>query len=229
LSRKKIYVEKMNDVLHKKDESFRLKEMANRNFTKGRGKMKKIGLLLFGLMFVIGVVSAAAQTEPKPFEIGGTTFKRVHHDENLLPDRGHSGFGSLLFDTNGKLVMEADDTTWLYTTGLFEAPTGGQRDWYGKWVSHVRKFNPKTWVSGEKQWALGLAAGDQWAVIHHAIQVDEDLYLVFYSANAGVRTAIADKPDGQFTAIPDFQLTVTEPREEEGGKRSGAAFARVNK
>jgi len=219
----------MNDVLHKKDESFRLKEMANRNFTKGRGKMKKIGLLLFGLMFVIGVVSAAAQTEPKPFEIGGTTFKRVHHDENLLPDRGHSGFGSLLFDTNGKLVMEADDTTWLYTTGLFEAPTGGQRDWYGKWVSHVRKFNPKTWVSGEKQWALGLAAGDQWAVIHHAIQVDEDLYLVFYSANAGVRTAIADKPDGQFTAIPDFQLTVTEPREEEGGKRSGAAFARVNK
>lgn len=66
-------------------------------------------------------------------------------------------------------------------------------------------------------------------IFHHAIQVDEDLYLVFYSTNAGVRAAIADKPDGQFTAIPDFQLTVTEPWEEEGGKRSGAAFARVNK
>jgi hypothetical protein len=171
------------------------------------------------VFFVVFCCTMNAGGEPKPFSIGETTLKRIHHDENLLPDQGHAGFGSLLFDVDGNLVREENGLAWLYTTGLFEAPTGGKRDWYGKWISHVRTFNPKTLVTGEKRWALGLAEGEGWAVIHHAVKVEEDLYLVFYSTNVGVRAAISDSPDAVFSAIPDFQLTVTEPWEDEGGEK----------
>lgn len=181
--------------------------------------MKLACRIVLAFFVVVIFQSLDAGAEPKPFSIGKTTLKLIHHDENLLPDQGHAGFGSLLFDVDGKLVVEKDGLSWLYTTGLFEAPTGGQRDWYGKWVSHVRTFNPKTLVSGGKHLALGLASGEKWAVIHHAIKVNDQLYLVFYSTNVGVRAAVADKPDGLFTAIPDFELTVTEPWEEEGGEK----------
>lgn len=181
--------------------------------------MKLSCRIVLAIILAILCCSLNAYAEPKPFTIGDTTLKRIHHDENLLPDQGHAGFGSLLFDVDGNLVLEKEGLSWLYTTGLFEAPTGGQRDWYGKWVSHVRTFNPKTLVSGEKKLSLGLASGEGWAVIHHAIKVSEDLYLAFYSTNVGVRAAIADKPDSEFTAIPDFELTVTEPWEDEGGEK----------
>jgi hypothetical protein len=173
------------------------------------------------ILFVIGLVvlcTAGAQ-ESKIFTIGDVQLQRIHHDENLLPDREHAGFSSLLFDTDGKLVLFDGDKTWLYTTGLFEAPTGGQRDWYGKWVSHVREFDARTFVTGEKHVALGLAGEDQWAVIHHAIKVSDDLYVIFYSTNGGVRAAVSDRPDGMFEAIPDFQITVTDRWEEEGGEK----------
>ncbi len=181
--------------------------------------MKCICRITLVVFFTVFCFTLTAYAEPKPFSIGETTLKRIHHDENLLPDQGHSGFSSLLFDVDGNLVREDNGQAWLYTTGLFEAPTGGKRDWYGKWVSHVRTFNPKTLVSGEKKWALGLADGEGWAVIHHAIKVDNDLYLVFYSTNVGVRAAVSTRPDAVFTAIPDFQLTVTEPWEDAGGEK----------
>ncbi len=175
------------------------------------------------IIFVIGLAMLSATVvatgvEPNVFTIGDVQLQRIHHDENLLPDRGHAGFGSLLFDSDGNLVLHDGNKTWLYTTGLFEAPTGGQRDWYGKWVSHVREFDTKNFVSGEKKLVLDLAAGDQWAVIHHVIKVSDDLYVAIYSTNLGVRAAVSDRPDGMFQAVPDFQLTVTEPWEKEGGE-----------
>jgi hypothetical protein len=48
--------------------------------------------------------------------------------EYLLPDHEHAGFGSLLYDENGELVLHEGNKIWLYTTGLFARPTGGQRD-----------------------------------------------------------------------------------------------------
>lgn len=151
-------------------------------------------------------------------DVGTVQLRRIHHDENLLPDREHAGFSSLLYDADGKLVLHDGSKTWLYTTGLFEAPTGGQRDWYGKWVSHVREFNTSSLVSGEKKLVLGLADDEQWAVIHNVVKVSDALYVAFYSTNGGVRAAVSDRPDGMFEAAPNFRLTVTEPWEEEGGE-----------
>lgn len=169
---------------------------------------------------LLGLTSAVAQTEgePEATRLGSVGLQRVHHDGNLLPDREHAGFSALLYDAEGELVLHDGDKTWLYTTGLFEAPTGGQRDWYGKWVSHVREFNAKTLVSGEKQVALGLSGDDQWAVIHDVMKVSDDLFVAFYSTNGGVRAAVSDRPDGMFEADPEFQIAVTEPWEEEGGE-----------
>ena len=160
---------------------------------------------------------AGAQDEPEPVRVGPVELTQVHHDENLLPDRGHSGFGALLYDAEGQLVMEGD-RTWLYTTGLFEAPEPGRRDWYGKWVSHVRDFDPRTLASGDRKVTLGLSDDDQWAVIHTAIKATDDLFVVFYSTNGRVRAATSPRPDGVFRADPEFSLEVTEAWEDEGGE-----------
>ena len=181
--------------------------------------MKKL-MVIFILISFFLLLSGAAYTAnvPETISIGNVKLERIHHNEHLLPDIEHAGFSSLLFDTDGRLVLD-NGQAWLYTTGLYEPPTGGLRDWYGKWVSHVRKFNPKTLVSGEKKLALGLAPEDKWAVIHHAIKVNYDLYVVFYSTNKGVRAAVSEKPDGNFFTVPDFEITVTEPWEKELGEK----------
>jgi len=112
--------------------------------------------------------AAAAQGEARTdgsAAAGELHLELIRHDQDILPDREHAGFGALLYSPKGELVLHAGDTTWLYTTGLFEAPSGGRRDWYGKWISHVREFNIKTLASGDKKIALRLADADQWAVI----------------------------------------------------------------
>jgi hypothetical protein len=82
----------------------------------------------------------------------------------------------------------------------------------------VREFNVKTLVSGESKIALGLADADRWAVIHDVIKASDNLYVAFYSANGAVRAAISDKPNGDFRAIHDFKIEVTDAWEREGGK-----------
>lgn len=171
---------------------------------------------------LLAAAPAEAQSVAKTESVaitGNVHLERIHHDQNLLPDREHAGFSSLLYDGKGELVLHDGDKTWLYTTGLFEAPTGGQRDWYGKWISHVREFNVRTLVSGEKKVALGLADADQWAVIHDVVRVSDDLFVAFYSTNGGVRAAVSDKPDGMFKAVPDFKIEVTDRWEKEGGEK----------
>jgi len=150
--------------------------------------------------------------------VGNVRLERILHDEMLLQDRQHAGFGSLLYDEKGELVLHDGSKTWLYTTGLFEAPTGGQRDWYGKWISYVREFDVKTLVSGESKIALGLAGADRWAVIHDVIKVSDNLYVAFYSANGAVRAAKSNKPNGDFLAVHDFKIDVTDAWEREGGQ-----------
>jgi hypothetical protein len=137
--------------------------------------------------------------------------------QNILPDSGHSGFGSLLYDAHGELVLHGRGKTWLYTTALFEAATGGQRDWYGKWVTDVREFDIKSLRSGPKKLALGLAGEDRWAVVHDVLKASDDFFLAFYSANGAVRAAVARTPDGPFEALPDFQISVSDEWERRGG------------
>jgi hypothetical protein len=150
--------------------------------------------------------------------VGSLRLERIRHNSTLLPDHQHAGFGSLLYDENGELVLHDGQKTWLYTTGLFESPTSGRRDWYGKWASYVREFDVKTLVSGASKIALGLADTDRWAVIHDVIRVNRTLFVAFYSANGTVRAAVGETPDGTFKSVPDFRIEVTETWEKQGGE-----------
>jgi hypothetical protein len=149
--------------------------------------------------------------------IPGVQLTRLRHEQNILPDREHSGFGSLLYDQHGDLVLHDGHKTWLYTTALFEAPGGGRRDWYGKWVSYAREFDINTHVASGKSLALGLTGEDRWAIIHDVIQVDHRLFVAFYSANGAVRAAMSHTPDGPFRALAGFQIQVTDEWERKGG------------
>jgi hypothetical protein len=167
------------------------------------------------------IAPAPAGTEETPKSVtigGGVRLTRIHHDPMVLQDRQHAGFGSLLYDEKGELVLHDGNKTWMYTTGLFEAPTGGQRDWYGKWISYVREFDIKSLRSGESKIALGLADADRWAVIHDVIKVSADLFVAFYSANGGVKAAISDRPDGSFKAVQHFKIEATDAWEKAGGQ-----------
>jgi hypothetical protein len=174
------------------------------------------GATLLAAIF-IGATTPGAAAADDALAAADLNLERVSHNPHVLPDREHAGFGALLYSASGKLVLHGGDKTWLYTTGLYEAPTGGRRDWYGKWISHVREFDSRTLASGEKKLALGLADSDQWAVIHDVIEVSGTLYVAFYSTNGGVRAAISDKPDGPFTAVANFKIGVTDAWEKAGG------------
>jgi len=169
------------------------------------------------IVAIAGLVFSPA-SDAQSINLGTAELTQIHHDQNLLPDAGHSGFGALLYDADGRLVMDGD-RTWLYTSSLFEAPEPGKRDWYGRWVSNVRDFDPSTFVTGEPKLALGLNGDDQWAVIHTALKVSDDLFVVFYSANDLVRAATSPRPDGVFRPDPEFSLAVTEAWEREGGEK----------
>jgi hypothetical protein len=185
-----------------------------------RASVGRKTLFLAGAL-VFGGVSVRAASENKPSDVaivGSVRLQRLHHDQRVLPDREHAGFGSLLYDEKGELVLHDGNKTWLYTTGLFEAPTGGRRDWYGKWISYVREFDVGTLVSGKRKIVLGLADADRWAVIHDVIRASENLFVAFYSANGKVRAAISNAPDGPFKAVQDFKIEVTDAWEKDGGK-----------
>jgi len=167
-----------------------------------------VGLGL-GLAAATGV-QAAGSLESKVFDIGPVKLKRIYYDERVLPDRTHAGFGSLLFDTEGRLALHDGTKTWLYTT----APASEEG---GDWVSHAREFDVESFVSGEKTEVLPLAVGDKWAVIHNAMKVRDDLYVVFYSNGKMVRAAVSDRPDGRFEVDADFKLAITDDWERRGG------------
>jgi hypothetical protein len=178
-------------------------------------------LVALSVANMLSIASAPAGTQESAGSVklvGGVRLTRIHHDQMLLPDRQHAGFGSLLFDEKGELVLHDGHKTWMYTTGLFEAPTGGQRDWYGKWISYVREFDIKTLRSGESKISLGLADPDRWAVIHDVIKVSANLYVAFYSANGWVKAAIGDRPDGIFKPVRNFKIEATDAWEKEGGR-----------
>ena len=178
-------------------------------------------MLILAGAFVFGVVSTRAASDKKPNDVaivGKVRLQRLYHNQALLPEPEHAGFGSLLYDEKGDLVLHDGNKTWLYTTGLFEAPTGGQRDWYGKWISYVREFDVGTLVSGKRRIVLGLADTDRWAVIHDVIRASETLFVAFYSANGKVRAAVSNAPDGRFKAVQDFKIEVTDGWEKRGGQ-----------
>lgn len=182
--------------------------------------MYRASVVLAGanMLWAASAIAGAEKNAESVEIVGGTRLARTHHDQNLLPDRQNASFGSLLYDERGELILHDGNKTWMYTSGLFEAPTGGQRDWYGKWISYAREFDVKTLQSGKSKIVLGLAGADRWAVIHDVIRASANLFVAFYSANGGVKAAISDRPDGIFKAVRDFKIETTDAWEKAGGQ-----------
>jgi hypothetical protein len=177
--------------------------------------------MTLALLFALASRAAMTQsveTASQTRSVGEVRLERTRHEPNLLPDVEHAGFGALLYDAQGKLVVHEGSKTWLYSNGLFEAPTDGRRDWYGKWVTHVREFDVGTFVTGRKTLALGLEGSDQWAVIHDVVRVSDQLFVAFYSTNGGIGAAISNAPNGRFETVSGFKIPVTEAWERQGGE-----------
>jgi hypothetical protein len=69
----------------------------------------------------IASVRAASQVSADSAKIvDGVRLARIHHDQMLLPDPQHAGFGSLLFDEKGELVLH-DGTISDRPDGIFKA------------------------------------------------------------------------------------------------------------
>jgi len=132
--------------------------------------------------------------------LGPLRLERDRHIEDLCGDDADSGFGSLLFASDGRLALEAAGTTWLYTTARGDE---------GRWMSAARRLDPERLALGPARTVLEPEGRDRWAVIHHVLRVGEGLVLAFYSNGRGVRAALAETPGGPFRADPDFTL---EPR-----------------
>lgn len=139
--------------------------------------------------------------------VGDLCLERIEHVEDLVGEPEDSGFGSLLFDVDGRLWRDADGLTRLYTT---------TRDGEGRWLSHVRAFSPATRAHGPAQPALLPDRDEDRAVIHHALRLADGRVLALYSNGRGVRAATAPEPDKPFTADPGFLLLPEAPWELRG-------------
>ena len=173
----------------------------------------------YGSVVALSSVRAADATQPIVIA-NGVRLERVHFNQSLLPAEDQAGFGTLLFDVSGKLVLHERSKTWLFTTGLAEPAPAGKRNWYGQWISHVREFDVRTLAAGPRKVALRVSGGDRWSVIHDVIQVTPELFVAFYSANGGVRAAVSRRPDGPFRTVPGFKIQGSDAWERAGGNET---------
>jgi hypothetical protein len=130
----------------------------------------------------------------------GVSLRLVEHVEDLLGEP--HGFGSLLFDTSGRLSTR-HGRTWLYTTTLED----------GRWTSWSRPFNLATRQTGPARRILVPEGVDQATVVHHVMELQDGRALAFYSNGSGVRAALAGAPASHFTPLEGFALDATEPWE----------------
>lgn len=135
--------------------------------------------------------------------------RRVEHRQDILGGEPH-GFGCLLFDLDGRLVLR-DGLTWLYTC----RPNGEG------WESWARPFDPVTLADGPPVRVLTPAPGEERAVLHHVIALAEDLLVGFYCTGRGVRAAVASAPGASFRPDPDFALDPEVGWETRGGSVDG--------
>jgi hypothetical protein len=139
----------------------------------------------------------AREDDASPVGFEALGFRLDRHIQDVCGDDGDSGFGSLLFTTRGTLAVHDDTRTWLYVA---------ERRADGPWASAVRSFDLDSGTVGAKTTVLSPAEDDRWAVLHHAIEVSDDLTVALYSNGHGLRAAYADRPDGPFTPDPEFLL-----------------------
>ncbi|MEX0923438.1 MAG: hypothetical protein WD489_00800 [Rhodovibrionaceae bacterium] len=144
-----------------------------------------------------------------PFrEAGASPVRPDEHIEDLLGEA--QGFGSLLFDSEGRAIVE-DGATWLYTT-LYED---------GRWTSWVRRFHLETRTASPARQVLGPEGEEDRAVLHHVMVAREGLIVGFYSNGRGLRAATAASPEEPFTPVRSFALDPVQGWETRGGVTDG--------
>lgn len=132
-------------------------------------------------------------TDPQIDRSGTAPLALVEHIDDLLSEP--HGFGSLLFDADGRLVV-SKGATRLYTTTIEG----------GRWTSWVRGFHLATRTAGPASRVLTPDLDEDRAVMHHVMLARDGLYVGFYSNGRGVRAAVAPSPDGPFAPDPEFRL-----------------------
>ena len=141
------------------------------------------------------------------FQIGSLTFIQIEHHDSVTGPNDH--FGCLLTDTTGKVVIDEQSRTYLYTgSQLPGSPV------HSGWVSHVREWNWKSGKPGTRSQILDVQPTDQWATVHLAVQVNEKAIVLFFSTGKRIRSAVSVSPTGPFQVDPDFQIVATDPWEE---------------
>lgn len=132
-------------------------------------------------------------TFPAFRDSGASPLRLETHVEDLLGEA--QGFGSLLFDSEGRVVEESGET-WLYTT-LHD----GER-----WTSWARRLHLDSLALSAPVEVLAPGVGEDRAVLHHVFLAREGLVVGFYSNGRGVRVATAPGPRGPFQPLRSFAL-----------------------
>jgi len=148
--------------------------------------------------------------------VGSWHLELIDHHDDIAGLNDH--FGTLLFDTAGRLSVHAGSRTWLHTGSLVD----------GRWLSFARELDLDTLAAGETRISLVAHDDDDWATIHLVLRVSETLFVAFYSTGTAVRAAVADEPAGPFRAVPGFAVRATEPWEIGATIESDGGFRAVS-
>jgi len=122
---------------------------------------------------------------------------------NLLS--GGEWFSNFIYDTDGRLVVNKDNTTWMY----YSAPNSQP------WTTYTRKVDVDTFelVGPEYQVKTNdIDSRKTWTVSHNVIKLNNSLYLMIYTEQLPkpkgtlVRAAISTTPNGSFSRVTGFQI-----------------------
>jgi hypothetical protein len=110
-------------------------------------------------------------------------------------------FGCFLYDTDGHLVVDGSNKTWLYYTNSGSST-----------YTIADKMNVDTLaVDGSPATVKPDDGSDTWANAHLVVQISSSMYVMFYTAGVGgstyIKAATCTTPNGTFTPVAGFSIT----------------------
>ena len=150
------------------------------------------------------------------FNLGGTTFVQLEHRDNLTGPNDH--LGTLLYDTQGRVVLHDGRKTWMATGGLVD----------GRWISFIREFDLDGLSPGPRHRVLTPKDDEKWSTIHLMLQVTDNLCVAFYSTGTVVRAAITQQPGTPFTPVADFEIGASQDWERGCSLESDPGFVTIS-
>ena len=167
--------------------------------------MNKVLLVL--LLFIFPALSYS-------LEIGDIKYHELNSTKDLVGGSGGNntwdGFGSLLFNSDGNLVIHDTNKTWLYSITNPTPTTEATR---------VYEFNLDTeTVTGPevcKTPDTAINSTYRWANAHLVLEIATDFYLMFYTVDSSsgtwriIRAAQNSSANGTFKPIDGFEINKT--------------------